>query len=336
MDLHFASRCGLILQWLESQSASRVVDCKVNNHCSICFEACGSQAFSVAKMAAKVKAILARLDWRRIFAKIFHYLPRVAIYSVCLVLFVANVGQLIANYLRFETIVMVHYEEETSVDFPAFTICGCCLQRPIIDQSPTILLNNELEILKSYPVREVFENQTYKYNNLVSKCYYVHDSKNPDHKIECHVLQSVVESIHDGRKCFTFLSHLVNNPNSGMLDFLQTNEKKRRIISYIQIELNLKGYKLVDKEYPIRNELLNADVIMSMHPNKQIPNMLDAEFFQIEPRKLYEVRFIKEKTILLPKTFNSDCRYYDKRSSEFNHQPYSENNDRDQIIFATL
>lgn len=269
-------------------------------------------------------------DWEQskqcLKANILKYLPRVIIYIICFNFFVQFMKPLIEAFLKYESIVVMNFEEPKSVDFPSFTICGCCLKRPLINDTPEAILNKELKDIYKNPVLDIFSDESYTYKDLITKCFYIKDARYSEDAIECQNIANIIESIHDGRKCFTFFSRLadgVDDKNIEQWQNMSRRQKQNRIVSYFQIEIVLKGYELFLKKFPVRNELQNADVVISMHTDGMLPIMLDSEFFQIEPKKLYEIHLNIEKISLLSSSYHTNCRHYSSNQSKFrNKNPF--------------
>ncbi|OTF75970.1 hypothetical protein BLA29_002339 [Euroglyphus maynei] len=84
------------------------------------------------------------------FAKYINYLPRIIIYIICVNLFFKNSELLIQRYLNYETIVMVRYQTPQKIQFPAFTICGCCIEQIVQNDTAENILNREMTIMQHY------------------------------------------------------------------------------------------------------------------------------------------------------------------------------------------
>lgn len=55
---------------------------------------------------------------------------------------------------------------------------------------------------KKTPIMDIMSpNYSMTENELVTQCFYFRDSREPRDKVACTDVETVVESIHDGRKC---------------------------------------------------------------------------------------------------------------------------------------
>jgi hypothetical protein len=144
-------------------------------------------------------------------------------------------------------------------DLPGLTICGPYIISPItlkslypeynysheiaeIDQSDNQqeITNNrnnfnnfEQKAFKTYPAKQIMGNHSLRSQDLITNCIYNpinlrHDSNlfGPElDGINCTEIAPIVESIYEGRKCFTFFSRLrdFNSKHSGLKMYYDMN-----------------------------------------------------------------------------------------------------------------
>ena len=248
--------------------------------------------------------------------KCINYLPRILIYITCIYLFLYNVQKLIEQFLNFETIVMVRYQAPQKIQFPAFTICGCCIEQIVQNDTAEKIWNNEMALLQRYTVKEIIENVSYVDKQLIRSCTVVTDSK--EHLLtKCSDSKPILSTIYNGRKCFTYLSTLDPNDHHGIGDNNSDNDElidnNDRYTAYINVELGFSTHEPICSLLHDDNTLQNADLIIAIHPPNMLPTMLDTEFYRIDPNNLYEIQFTKEVTKLKEKPYRTACRNYDRK-----------------------
>lgn len=248
---------------------------------------------------------------RRSYKWLFRHLPKLVIYIICATQFFGNIVPLISNYLMFRTIVMVKYQIPEEITFPAFTICGCCIQKIVRDDFFATIANEEFKLLKNTSIEQVFDEQSFKWDSFVVNCSFINDTRQSNSSDDCLKFTTVLESIQDGRKCITLFSTVADDVN------VQSKRMKNseRYTSYIYLELDFPN---VQNQHSSDNSLQTADNIIAFHSPDLIPNMLDAEFYKLDSGGMYEIQFTKDITRLLPKPYSTKCEYYHNKRSKLN------------------
>lgn len=253
------------------------------------------------------KALLESIE--QSFRLLLRNLPKLVIYIICAYQFLNNVIPLIANYVHFQTIVMVQYKIPEEIPFPAFSVCGCCIEQVIRDKDFIVIADNEFQMLQTNPIEKVFGEKSYDWEQFVINCSFIYDTRKGNSE-SCTILNPVVESIHDGRKCITFFSTISDD----------VTVKPRRIkdseryTSYIYLEVDFPNIK---KQVIGDYSLQMADTVITFHSPNMLPSMNDMEFFRLDPEAAYEVQFTKDITKLLPWPYSTRCEQYDEYKSKF-------------------
>jgi hypothetical protein len=176
---------------------------------------------------------------------------RIVLICICLIWFLYNSYVIIHKYLLFDTIITLSLEPPDVADLPGLTICGPYIISPITlrylypeynysteiaetdqsDDQQDIIKRNifnkfEQKAFKTYLANEIMKIHSLKPEDLITKCIYNpinlrHDSGSLGSRLEsinCTEIASIVESIYEGRKCFTFFSRMgnFNSKHSGL------------------------------------------------------------------------------------------------------------------------
>nr|XP_027203495.1 uncharacterized protein LOC113797338 [Dermatophagoides pteronyssinus] len=262
--------------------------------------------------------------------KIVHFsikiLPKIFIYFVCARYFVLHLCLLCAEFLHYETNVRIEYNRPINITFPAITICGCCLQKSFIDNDNLYdqIYHQEYTLLKNYSVIEVFDHFTYDASKLIPECYYVLDNKNNPQEQAINISglpNFVMESIQQGRKCFTYFSYLSDyvNVDNDTDDYDSVASKSssplreiRNIIdnqkiSHVQVVIRMNLFAMNTQE------LLDTDIIAGIHSPYTLPSLLETDFFRIDPGMIYSIQFKRLITELMPSPYRTNCHQYESK-----------------------
>lgn len=133
---------------------------------------------------------------------VFAHLPRIALYLICLNLFVHNVKNLSDIFFNFNTTVLIKYNSGNELTFPAITICSCSISTVFCSNDTTFRkMYDKLEAIKmEHSVKEILNNLSLPEESLIKSCYFVADSRRPKNRIQCKDIVPPVPSIQDGRK----------------------------------------------------------------------------------------------------------------------------------------
>ena len=245
--------------------------------------------------------------------QIVPYIPKVLVYTICSGLFIYFVNYLFHSFLSYDTNIMIKYDVANQINFPAFTICGCCLRQFVRNQSLTNISDSEYSLLQNKPVLNVLMNYTAKATELVSDCYYIANAKIPKNKTMCDKLQTVQESIFDGRKCFTFFTAIYDKRKPVPLMADMANAERSTSYIYVEIDFNdrINAYSLGS------DSIQNADIVFAIHPATILPSMFDMQYIRIDPLQMYEMTFSIDYTKLLPGPFSTKCTNYSHSKSKF-------------------
>lgn len=266
--------------------------------------------------------------------KIVHFsikiLPKIFIYFVCARYFVLHLCLLCAEFLHYETNVRIEYNRPINITFPAITICGCCLQKSFIDNDNLYdqIYHQEYTLLKNYSVIEVFDHFTYDASKLIPECYYVLDNKNNPQEQAINISglpNFVMESIQQGRKCFTYFSYLSdyvnvdNDTDDYDLVASKSSSPLREIrniidnqkISHVQVVIRMNLFAMNTQE------LLDTDIIAGIHSPYTLPSLLETDFFRIDPGMIYSIQFKRLITELMPSPYRTNCHQYESKKGNF-------------------
>lgn len=243
------------------------------------------------------------------------FLPRLTIYLVCAYFFERKVSVLLGQYFEYDTTSTIEFTTPETIDFPAFTVCGCCLSRSTRVTNDTSYLADEKELIVGHRALDVLANHSVPIDEVVLKCYFVLDSRLPNYRKPCHEVQKVLESIHQGRKCFTFFTTV---PAS--TDAAPGRDVIQRYNSYVYIEVNFTTLYFPNR---IEDMFQDADISLSVHRANILPTQLNAEFTRIEPCLVYEFNFRVQQTMLKEKPYATDCQKYSKHVRKFALDPMS-------------
>lgn len=135
---------------------------------------------------------LRNLPWERYAREALANLPKVVIYVSCFILFYNNVHDLTGTFLQFNTTVLIRYDLPDEITFPAVTVCGCVYQSAFCrdtyrDEADIIREDGVLQ--QAEPVLSILRNRSLTESRLVSACHFVYDSRQPDLKTPCSVIQ---------------------------------------------------------------------------------------------------------------------------------------------------
>lgn len=259
--------------------------------------------------------------------KIVHFLikilPKIIIYFLCAQYFCFNIFRLCAEFLLHETNVRIEYKTPTNITFPAITICGCCLQKSssqneFTDETYDQIYHDEYTSLRNHSVMEIFDQFTYDASELIPECYYILDGNGhpQEQAINISGLSNfVLESIQQGRKCFTYFSLLSDYDNvsqsqsSSLLKTSTTIDNQK--ISYVQVVVRMKSFEMYTKE------LLDTDIIVGIHSPYTLPSLLETDFFRIDSGMIYSMQFKRLITELMPSPYRTDCHQYELKKGDF-------------------
>lgn len=245
--------------------------------------------------------------------KFLNHIPKAIIYSICAIIFVCNIEKLIKQYLDYKTNVIIQYKTPRTMQFPSFTICGCCIKRVIQNDTANNIISQEMHFFNRFTAKQIIENVSFTSDELITSCTVMMDSKQ---NLENHCTNHgpMLQSIYNGRKCFTFLNEL--NLNKPILSGHIDNNNRYTAFVYVEIKypINIENHcKFIRGD----NALQNADIIVAIHPQNMLPTMLDIEFYRIDPNNMYEIQFTKEVTFLKMKPFKTACKNYNQFKSEY-------------------
>lgn len=247
--------------------------------------------------------------------KFLNHIPNIIIYIICSIIFVYNIEKLIKQYLEYETNVIIEYKTPKTIQFPSFTICGCCIKQIIQNDTANNIINQEMFFFNRFTAKEIIENVSFTVDDLITSCSVMMDSKQ-NMENHCTNHEPMLESIYNGRKCFTFLNKLNVNENNSILSANIDNNDRYTAFIYVEIKypLNLENQcKFIRGD----NTLQNADIIVAIHPPNMLPTMLDIEFYRIDPNNIYEIQFTKEETFFKRKPFKTACKNYHQMKSKY-------------------
>lgn len=139
--------------------------------------------------------------FRTLGFKVFESLPRIVLFFSCAAFFVHFVWMLVSRFVAFDTTVLIRYEAPKNIVFPAFTICGCSARNVACPQSSWVSIGEEMAVnkAKKRSIRSIMDNYSFTEKDLITQCYYFRDSREPEKKFECTKIETVVESLLDGR-----------------------------------------------------------------------------------------------------------------------------------------
>ena len=165
------------------------------------------------------------IELLRGFVNIWNILRSILI-LICFYMFCDNAIKILKNYLQFNTIVMVEYTQPNETDLPGFTICGYSIvydeelqQEYWQDYSSSVNLSREEKFAQRQKLREkafqlqtahhIFNKTGITFDSLVKECTFFPNSKYKENNgIPCTQITDIVESINQGKKCFTIFSQL--------------------------------------------------------------------------------------------------------------------------------
>ena len=284
---------------------------------------------------------------QKLYILIFENFPSIVLLGICIGIFLHFVFLLVERFLQYNTTVSIKYESPKQIRFPAFTICGCSSRQVACTKSSWWEIYQEQSMIFQLPVLDILEKFSFKEADLISQCYYFMDSRRLEMKTPCADIEIVVESLHDGRKCFSYFTILHDahsrgqvapenefNDNNDIDNNNYNNNNNKSIISsslnnalnsgspktqdqytgFIYIKINFTS--IMGKSYKTALSIQDASVIMSIHQNNIIPGMLESEYMRIEPGLTYEIHFGKQITYLKPKPYLTKCQYYDPLKSK--------------------
>src|SRR5699024_9996897 len=221
------------------------------------------------------------------------WLSTIVIYLVCAGAFVVFVKHLWLHYLQFETMVLVRFHTPDQVNFPSVTVCGCCLHQTVRNESLLTGYSREVDLLRDYTVGDLLDRVSISVDSLVSECT-VRTKERPLYN--CSQVRPVIESMYDGRKCFTYFSHLVDRTDDSVSEKVAD---QGRFTAHIQLDIHFPGHWTVATvvqmrdQFLVDNTLQNADIVVALHPPNRLPTMLDTVFYRVDPMSMYEIQFTK-------------------------------------------
>ena len=261
-------------------------------------------------MYVKFRRIFHRLSRKRLATILFENIPNIIIYCICFYYFFSFTIILIQRFLQYETTVLIRYESQYRAKFPAFTICGCCAHNIVCSVSSDQAIQHELATFERHSILDVLDNVSFPEHNLVLSCKFIYDSRRPEQWKPCTNSGNVIPSLHDGRKCLTYLSMLQEVRVETEENIQKTIDQSYGTTSYIQMEVNFSESRGLQLKQ-LLTALEDANVILSLHSWGMIPTILDNEFFRLEPGQRYDIHFSKQVTKLLEPPYNTNCRKYD-------------------------
>ena len=204
---------------------------------------------------------------------------RFTLILVCFGWFCSNVFKIVSKYMEFNTIVMVEYLQPNQTDLPGFTICAYSY---IYDQDLAQEFWDDWEeynktqsnddkwkirqtlrdkFLNKTTALEIFDYPSVNYSSIVASCnFFTKSNSNKTDIIPCKLIAPVVESIIQGKKCFTIFSQLnVSNDN------YEKNILKYEMNPYVQIVL------ANHSETTLEDHLNNETTVFTVHSPNIIP-----------------------------------------------------------------
>ncbi|KAI2804982.1 hypothetical protein BLOT_003971 [Blomia tropicalis] len=189
-------------------------------------------------MYVKFRRIFHRLSRKRLATILFENIPNIIIYCICFYYFFSFTIILIQRFLQYETTVLIRYESHYRAKFPAFTICGCCAHNIVCSVSSDQAIQHELATFERHSILDVLDNVSFPEHNLVLSCKFIYDSRRPEQWKPCTNSGNVIPSLHDGRKCLTYLSMLQEVRVETEENIQKTIDQSYGTTSYIQMEVN--------------------------------------------------------------------------------------------------
>lgn len=242
------------------------------------------------------------------------FLPKLTIYLVCAFFFQQKVTVLLKQYFEHDTTSMIDYSTPDEIEFPAFTICGCCLSRATRESNDSSYLKDEKYLINRHNALEVLNNYSVSQDQIVINCNFVFDSRLPDKRIRCDQVQKVLEIIHQGRKCFTFFTKIPDSIHEPIV------RGEQRYSSYVYIEVN---FTSIYTPFHVEDMFQDADISLAIHRANILPTQLNTEFTRIDHCMVYEFNFRKQQTTLLEKPYATNCKKYSANTSKFMHRNIS-------------
>ena len=265
---------------------------------------------------------------------------KVILVSLCFAFFAYNVYFMTKRYLDFDTMISLAYKAPDKSELPGLTVCGPFIITPNIlktisltnytdgynssDAETNLKDSNKMKdkksqfdknqsiVLENMDVMDILKNYSMKFEDLVMKCVYINYTIEDDNQDSidlrpsgvaqnCTEISDVVESIYEGRKCFTLFSRLNNF-------YIRRLEMKYDYNPKIEITISTKDYlwSYGDKE--------NA-ILMAVHPKTIIPTHLDFDYFIILKQEYYLIYFRKQNSTLLEPPWKTACHDYLKDCS---------------------